>query len=52
MKDDETKAQGISVAERWARWAEVQRALSHYEGPDGLAAAGEMLLAVGRKPGH
>lgn len=35
-----------------AAWAEVQRALSHYEGPDGLAAAGEMLLAVGRKPGH
>ena len=42
----------LSQAAKDAAWAEVQNALSRYEGPDGLKAPGEMLLVVGRKPGH
>jgi hypothetical protein len=39
----------LSDAEREQAWAEIERALSRYEGPDGLEIPGELLIGVGTK---
>jgi len=40
---------GLGEPERERAWAEVEEALRHFEGPDGYAAPGEVLIAVGTK---
>ena len=39
----------LSDAERERAWAEIERELSRYEGPDGLEVPGEFLIGVGTK---
>jgi len=40
---------GLGEPERERAWAEVARALRRFEGPDGYAAPGEVLVAVGTR---
>ncbi len=39
----------LSDAERERAWAEIERELSRYEGPDGIEVPGEFLIGVGTK---
>jgi SAM-dependent methyltransferase len=41
---------GVSEAERAAAWAEIEEALTRFEGPDGFVGPCEMLVVSGTRP--
>jgi hypothetical protein len=42
----------LSDAEHLRAWLEIARELQQFEGSDGFEIAGELLVAVGTKPGE